>query len=100
MESNETVSLTRRTTYRCGCIERGIVQYLLRKYPPRATVEEILDFVEKHGPTNGELIHITWKGVRNAGYKYGPRKGRTLEYALEELKRLEKRNIVKIGEFV
>ena len=98
MESDKIVSLTRRTAYRCGYLERGIVHYLLRKYPPRATVEEILDFVEKHGPTNGKLIHITWKGVRNAVYKYGPRKGRTLEYALEALKRLEKRNIVKISE--
>jgi hypothetical protein len=91
------VSLLRRTTYRCGKLEKTIISYLLKKYPSGVTVEEILDFIEKHGPTNGELIHMTWKGVRNAVYKYGPRKGRTLEYALDALKRLEKRNIIKIG---
>jgi len=98
METHVKVSILRRTTYHCGKLEKTIISYLLKKYPGGVTVEEILDFIEKHGPTNGELIHMTWKGVRNAVYKYGPRKGRTLEYALDALKRLEKRNIIKIGE--
>jgi hypothetical protein len=92
----KTVSLIRRTTFRCGRVERSIVHFLMGRYPHTATVEEVLAFVERHGPTNGKLLHLAWKGVKGTVERYGPRKGKTLEHALEALRRLEKRNIVTI----
>ena len=98
MNRQNLVTLQRRTTYDCGVLERTIVKFLWKRWPPKASVAEIVEFaLQKYGPTKGRLVHMAWKDVEVLVQRHGPTRGRTFRYVEDALKRLEKRNIIEIS---
>ena len=85
------IALLRRTTWKCGYIERCILRVLREKERP-VEVKEIIEFFSKYGPTHGRVFNDMLKLFD----KYGPTKGRLLNKILVAITRLEKRCIIKL----
>jgi len=88
---NSKIALLRRTTWKCGYVERCILRFLIERRRP-VEVKEIIEFFSKHGFTRGRIYNEMIKLFN----KYGPTKGKLLYAILEAIARLEKRYIIKI----
>ncbi len=76
---NGVARLIRRTTWKCGRLEKSIVKFLMRKPLPEAPVDEIINY------------------VLEVCRHYGPTKGAIMKRIVKSLKRLEERRILKIS---
>ena len=94
---NGVIHLLRRTTWKCGKLERHIIKFLMRRYPQGATFSELLDsFLKTYGPTKGKLAHKIWDKSMEFTQKYGPTRGRFIREVIEAIERLESRYIIKV----
>ena len=94
---NSVIHLLRRTTWRCGRLERSIVKFLMRRYPYEVTFSELLDYLLKtYGPTKGRLAHKIWDKSMELARKYGPMKGKLIYNLIKAIGRLESRHIIKV----
>jgi len=94
---NSVIHLLRRTTWRCGRLERQVVKFLMRRYPYGATFPELLDsLLRAYGPTKGRLAHKIWDKSVELARKYGPMKGKLVYRLIKAIRRLESRHIIKV----
>ena len=89
--------LQRNTKWKCGHLERLIIDYLKRKYPCKVPAEEVIKHIlESYGPFKGKIVYSLWNRGIKLAEKYGPKKGRLVREVIEAINRLERRFIIKV----